>query len=209
MIQFSHCTSSYLSFRLAVRPPVGPVQSHPQEVPAGRHQGLWPLHERHRGGHGEGGTRLHLLRQGGASRARDLPAHRLPGRECDPRWPAGGAGRSPEPMVAVLLPSKVSPLNERLREFPNAKMLMDVVQVNGGHGAPELRKVLQFVCGNTLVCDTIGEARSMAFGRQERHKVTRLRPPPPQPPTTNQSLMLSEHFPLFSLPVCLNCCSVI
>lgn len=80
-------------------------------------------------------------------------------------------------MVAVLLPSKVSPLNERLREFPNAKMLMDVVQVNGGHGAPELRKVLQFVCGNTLVCDTIGEARSVAFGRQERHKVTRLRPP--------------------------------
>lgn len=72
----------------------------------------------------------------------------------------------------------MSPLNERLREFPNAKMLMDVVQVNGGHGAPELRKVLQFVCGNTLVCDTIGEARSVAFGRQERHKVTQLGPPP-------------------------------
>lgn len=103
----------------------------------------------------------------------------------------------------------MSPLNERLREFPNAKMLMDVVQVNGGHGAPELRKVLQFVCGNTLVCDTIGEARSVAFDRQERHKVTRLRPPPPQPPTTNQSLMLSEDFPLFGLPVCLNCCSII
>lgn len=95
----------------------------------------------------------------------------------------------------------MSPLNERLREFPNAKMLMDVVQVNGGHGAPELRKVLQFVCGNTLVCDTIGEARGVAYGRQERHKVTQ--------PTTNQSLMLSEDFPLFSLPVCLNCCSVI
>lgn len=73
----------------------------------------------------------------------------------------------------MIIPTfKVSPLNERLREVPNAKMLIDVVQVNGGLSAPQLRKVLQFVCGNTLVCDTIRDARSVAFDRQERHKVT-------------------------------------
>lgn len=72
----------------------------------------------------------------------------------------------------------MSPLNERLREVPNTKMLIDVVQVNGNLGAPQLRKVLQFVCGNTLVCDTISDARSVAFDRQERHKVTWLLPPP-------------------------------
>lgn len=93
----------------------------------------------------------------------------------------------------VVLPSKVSPLNERLREVPNAKMLMDVVQVNGGHGAPQLRKVLQFVCGNTLVCDTIREARSVAFDMQERHKVTRLHPP---------------HRAANKNPICLNCCPI-
>lgn len=80
-----------------------------------------------------------------------------------------------------LLPLQVSPLNERLRELPNGKMLIDVVQVSGSHGHPELRKVLQFVCGNTLVCETIEEARSVAFDRQERRKVSR---PRPQPPTT-------------------------
>lgn len=77
----------------------------------------------------------------------------------------------------IICTSKVSPLNERLREVPNAKMLIDVVQVNGGLGAPQLRKVLQFVCGNTLVCDTIRDAQSVAFEQPERHKVTWVRPP--------------------------------
>lgn len=80
-------------------------------------------------------------------------------------------------MIVIIPTSKVSPLNERLREVPNAKMLIDVVQVNGSLGAPQLRKVLQFVCGNTLVCDTIRDARSIAFDGQERHKVTWHRPP--------------------------------
>lgn len=65
----------------------------------------------------------------------------------------------------------MSPLNERLREVPNAKMLIDVVQINGAAGAGQLRKAVQFVCGNTLVCETIKEARSVAFDRQERNKV--------------------------------------
>lgn len=50
-------------------------------------------------------------------------------------------------------------------------MVVDVVQVNATTSAAQLRKVVQFVCGNTLVCETIKEARTMAFGRQERIKV--------------------------------------
>lgn len=65
----------------------------------------------------------------------------------------------------------MSPLNERLREVPGAKMVVDVVQVTAATGASQLRKVVQFVCGNALVCETIKEARYLAFGRQERIKV--------------------------------------
>lgn len=50
-------------------------------------------------------------------------------------------------------------------------MVVDVVQVNAATGAAQLRKVVQFVCGNALVCETIKEARSAAFDRQERIKV--------------------------------------
>lgn len=50
-------------------------------------------------------------------------------------------------------------------------MVVDVVQINASTGANQLKKVVQFVCGNTLVCETIKDARSVAFDRQERHKV--------------------------------------
>lgn len=50
-------------------------------------------------------------------------------------------------------------------------MVVDVVQINASTGANQLKKVVQFVCGNALVCETIKEARSLAFDRQERHKV--------------------------------------
>ncbi|XP_034735196.1 structural maintenance of chromosomes protein 1B [Etheostoma cragini] len=69
---------------------------------------------------------------------------------------------------------EASPLNERLREVPGAKMVVDVVQFNTASGAGQLRKVVQFVCGNALVCETIKEARSVAFDRQERHKAVSL-----------------------------------
>ncbi|XP_028305642.1 structural maintenance of chromosomes protein 1B [Gouania willdenowi] len=62
----------------------------------------------------------------------------------------------------------VNPLNERLRELPGAKMIVDVVEVNTGRGAAQLRKVIQFVCGNALVCDTIKEARALAYERHQR-----------------------------------------
>uniref|UniRef100_A0A8D0A5J5 Structural maintenance of chromosomes protein 1B-like n=1 Tax=Sander lucioperca TaxID=283035 RepID=A0A8D0A5J5_SANLU len=69
---------------------------------------------------------------------------------------------------------EVSPLNERLREVPGAKMVVDVVQFNTVSGAAQLKKVVQFVCGNALVCETIKEARSVAFDRQERNKAVSL-----------------------------------
>uniref|UniRef100_A0A4W6FZ79 Structural maintenance of chromosomes 1B n=1 Tax=Lates calcarifer TaxID=8187 RepID=A0A4W6FZ79_LATCA len=68
----------------------------------------------------------------------------------------------------------VSPLHERLREVPGAKMVVDVVKVNVATGAAQLRKVVQFVCGNALVCETIKEARIVAFDRQERLKTVSL-----------------------------------
>ncbi|XP_054476099.1 structural maintenance of chromosomes protein 1B [Anoplopoma fimbria] len=68
----------------------------------------------------------------------------------------------------------VSPLNERLREVPGAKMVVDVVQVREAVGAAQLRKVVQFVCGNALVCETIKEARSVAFDGQTRIKTVAL-----------------------------------
>ena len=74
-------------------------------------------------------------------------------------------------MKPLLLCAQVSPLSERLRDVPGAKMVVDVVQINNATGAAQLRKVVQFVCGNALVCDTIKEAKSVAFDGRERIKV--------------------------------------
>ncbi|KAM6926349.1 structural maintenance of chromosomes protein 1B [Lycodopsis pacificus] len=68
----------------------------------------------------------------------------------------------------------VSPLNERLRETSGAKMVVDVVQVTNNTGAGQIRKVVQFVCGNALVCETIKEARSVAFDGPVRIKTVAL-----------------------------------
>ncbi|KFV47850.1 Structural maintenance of chromosomes protein 1B, partial [Tyto alba] len=53
----------------------------------------------------------------------------------------------------------VKPINEKLREIKGAKMMVDVVQTPF---AP-LKKVIQFVSGNGLVCETIKEAKHIAF----------------------------------------------
>ncbi|XP_057693922.1 structural maintenance of chromosomes protein 1B isoform X2 [Corythoichthys intestinalis] len=68
----------------------------------------------------------------------------------------------------------VHPLNERLREIPGAKMVGDIVLINVTTSVPELKRVVQFVCGNTLVCETIKEARSIAFDGKERLKTVSL-----------------------------------
>ncbi|KAM9815022.1 structural maintenance of chromosomes protein 1B [Syngnathus typhle] len=68
----------------------------------------------------------------------------------------------------------VSPLNERLREIPGAKMVVDVVLIKMSTNVPQLKRVVQFVCGNTLVCETMKEARSIAFGGDRRLKTVSL-----------------------------------
>ncbi|KAI4881270.1 hypothetical protein NFI96_033789, partial [Prochilodus magdalenae] len=66
----------------------------------------------------------------------------------------------------------VSPLNERLREMRGAKMVVDVVQCS--QNAPQIKRVVQFVCGNALVCETLKDARNVAFGGPERLKTIAL-----------------------------------
>ncbi|XP_041854155.1 structural maintenance of chromosomes protein 1B [Melanotaenia boesemani] len=68
----------------------------------------------------------------------------------------------------------VNTLNERLREIPGAKLVVDVVQINAAAGAAQLKKVVQYVCGNALVCETIRDARSVAFDREERLRTVTL-----------------------------------
>ncbi|XP_061107767.1 structural maintenance of chromosomes protein 1B [Conger conger] len=67
---------------------------------------------------------------------------------------------------------EVTPLNERLREIRGAKLVADVVQ--SATNMPLLKKVVQFVCGNALVCETLKEARQIAFGGPARHKTVAL-----------------------------------
>ncbi|XP_055049149.2 structural maintenance of chromosomes protein 1B isoform X2 [Misgurnus anguillicaudatus] len=67
---------------------------------------------------------------------------------------------------------EVRPLNERLREVPGAKMVVDVVQC--AQNAPQLKRVVQYVCGNSLVCDTLKDARRIAFDGPERLQTVAL-----------------------------------
>uniref|UniRef100_UPI00398EEC5B structural maintenance of chromosomes protein 1B-like n=1 Tax=Pristiophorus japonicus TaxID=55135 RepID=UPI00398EEC5B len=64
----------------------------------------------------------------------------------------------------------VKPINEQLREIKGAKMMIDVVQ----SVSPQLKKVVQFVCGNGLVCENLKEARQIAFEGTERLKTVAL-----------------------------------
>ncbi|KAM4883294.1 structural maintenance of chromosomes protein 1B isoform 2-T2 [Thomomys bottae] len=64
----------------------------------------------------------------------------------------------------------IKPINERLRELKGCKMMIDVVKTH----IPQLKKVIQFVCGNGLVCETVEEARHIAFSGPERQKTVAL-----------------------------------
>ncbi|XP_077325482.1 structural maintenance of chromosomes protein 1B [Lithobates pipiens] len=61
-------------------------------------------------------------------------------------------------------------VNEKLREIRGCKMLLDVVQCPNA----SLKKVVQFVCGNGLVCETVKEARHIAYDGPERLKTVAL-----------------------------------
>lgn len=49
-------------------------------------------------------------------------------------------------------------------------MVVDVVQC--AQNAPQLKRVIQYVCGNSLVCETLKDARRIAFDGPERLQVS-------------------------------------
>eukprot|EP00002_Diphylleia_rotans_P023070 TRINITY_DN4533_c0_g1_i4.p1 TRINITY_DN4533_c0_g1~~TRINITY_DN4533_c0_g1_i4.p1 ORF type:complete len:1175 (+),score=260.58 TRINITY_DN4533_c0_g1_i4:389-3913(+) len=64
---------------------------------------------------------------------------------------------------------RTKPLNESLRNLGGTtKLVMDVIQAD-----PYLHKALLYACGNMLCCESLAEARSVAFGT-ERQKVVTL-----------------------------------
>ncbi|KAK3102279.1 hypothetical protein FSP39_010179 [Pinctada imbricata] len=68
---------------------------------------------------------------------------------------------------------EVKPVNEKLREISeprNVKLVVDVIR----YDPPEIKKALLFACGNALVCDTVDDAKRVAFGGHERHKSVAL-----------------------------------
>ncbi|MEE6477609.1 hypothetical protein FKM82_011569 [Ascaphus truei] len=64
----------------------------------------------------------------------------------------------------------IKPINEKLREIKGSKMMIDVIQTANA----SLKKVIQFVCGNGLVCETVKEAKQIAFDGPERLKTVAL-----------------------------------
>jgi structural maintenance of chromosome 1 len=61
---------------------------------------------------------------------------------------------------------KAKGINEKLRMLGGtAKPVVDVIQFE-----PPLEKAVLYAVGNTLVCDTLEEARRLAFSGHERHK---------------------------------------
>ncbi|CAN2389511.1 Structural maintenance of chromosomes [Pristimantis euphronides] len=65
---------------------------------------------------------------------------------------------------------EIKPINEKLREIKGAKMMIDVVHCS----SVSLKKVIQFVCGNGLVCETVTEAKRIAFDGPQRLKTVSL-----------------------------------
>lgn len=61
----------------------------------------------------------------------------------------------------------MKPTDEKLRELRGAKLVIDVIR----YEPPQIKKALQYACGNALVCDNVEDARRIAFGGPYRHKV--------------------------------------
>eukprot|EP00794_Sanderia_malayensis_P007356 gene7356-8176_t len=77
-----------------------------------------------------------------------------------------------EPITFLPLDSiHAKPINEQLRQVgETAKLVIDVIL----YKPPAIKKALQYACGNALVCDTMEEARRLAFGDRERRKTVSL-----------------------------------
>ncbi|ELT90865.1 hypothetical protein CAPTEDRAFT_228943 [Capitella teleta] len=68
---------------------------------------------------------------------------------------------------------EVKPVNEKLRDIrepKNVKLVVDVIRYDPAC----IKKALLFACGNALVCDTVEDARKVAFGLHDRHKSVSL-----------------------------------
>jgi structural maintenance of chromosome 1 len=68
---------------------------------------------------------------------------------------------------------EVKPVNEKLRDIKdpkNVKLVVDVIR----YDPPCMKKALLFACGNALVCETVEDARRVAFNLTERHKSVSL-----------------------------------
>uniref|UniRef100_A0A8C2IPW1 Structural maintenance of chromosomes protein 1A n=1 Tax=Cyprinus carpio TaxID=7962 RepID=A0A8C2IPW1_CYPCA len=62
---------------------------------------------------------------------------------------------------------EVRPTDEKLRELRGAKLVIDVIR----YEPPQIKKALQYACGNALVCENVEDARRIAFGGPYRHKL--------------------------------------
>uniref|UniRef100_A0A915I2X7 Structural maintenance of chromosomes protein n=1 Tax=Romanomermis culicivorax TaxID=13658 RepID=A0A915I2X7_ROMCU len=62
---------------------------------------------------------------------------------------------------------KVVLFSRELREPRGVKLVIDVIQFD----PPQIKRALQFACGNALVCETAEDARKLAFVGTQRHKV--------------------------------------
>ncbi|DBA77355.1 TPA: hypothetical protein ACH3X2_000872 [Trebouxia sp. C0005] len=76
------------------------------------------------------------------------------------------------PLTFIPLSSvKAQPINDRLRQLGgSSKLVIDLLQYE-----PHLDRAFRYVCGNTLVCDTMAEGKQLSWGQgPERHKVATL-----------------------------------
>ena len=61
-------------------------------------------------------------------------------------------------------------LISEIKDPKNVKLVVDVIR----YDPPCIKKALLFACGNALVCETVEDARKVAFNLTERHKVTQI-----------------------------------
>ena len=54
-----------------------------------------------------------------------------------------------------------------IKDPKNVKLVVDVIRYDPAC----IKKALLFACGNALVCETVEDARKVAFNLTERHKV--------------------------------------
>jgi structural maintenance of chromosome 1 len=64
-----------------------------------------------------------------------------------------------------------TPINEKLRSMDNVRLLYDLLEYD-----KSLKTAVSYICGNTLVCETLQVANRIAFesSTSQRHKLVTL-----------------------------------